>query len=207
MIGFEDFLDVVAGFGEGRDTLIFAHGSGSGVVGGKGTVGRALVLDEQIAEMASAGVDVLKRVMRVGVELSGSTGHQLHEPDGSFGRDGAELEAGFDAGDGVEEFGRQAVTGGGVIEELARFEGGERSGLGEGLGRRERRGRRGDELFLLDERNRFDADFNFTVGSKDFEAIAELLVTFGADAEAGGEDDLFGSPSSGDKGENRRKSH
>lgn len=85
MIGFEDFLDVGAGFGEGRDTLIFAHGSGSGVVGGKGAVGRALELDEQIAEVASAGVDVLKRVMGIGVELSGSAGHQLHEPDSSFG--------------------------------------------------------------------------------------------------------------------------
>lgn len=100
----------------------------------------------------------------------------------------------------MEEFGRQTVTGGSVIEELARFEGGERNGLGGGLERGETCGRRGYKLFLLDERNRFDAYLNFTVGGEDFEAIADLLVTFGADAEAGGEDDLFGSPSSGDEG-------
>ena len=69
--------------------MIALHRCGTGVVSGQSKqdlIGRRLKAGKEVAEKADAAIGILHGIVGVDAELAGGVWHQLHEPNGTFGR-------------------------------------------------------------------------------------------------------------------------
>jgi hypothetical protein len=89
-VSFDNPVDVELSLAIRRYSLVLRDCARACIVSGQSAlhlVGMILVLQQQVAQQLRAGLDVLFRVIRIGVKGSGSLWHQLHYAYGPFWRD------------------------------------------------------------------------------------------------------------------------
>lgn len=109
----QDRVDVVDGLAVRRDAVVPGDGARSGIVGRQGFAYLTLIIlifEEEVTEMASAGVNVLTDVIGVRLEGTSRARHQLHQSDGALAGDGFLVVGRFGHHQGMDEFGREAMS-------------------------------------------------------------------------------------------------
>ena len=133
-----------------RDAVVLFDALRPGVVGGEGLDEIEVVALEEFAEIAGTGLDVGLRVESVvDAKLRGGLGHELHEPLGAFGRDGADVESALGADDAGDEIGVELVGSAGGLYGFTQIEG-LRSDVGGRAGFRVRSGDVGNGFKVID---------------------------------------------------------
>ena len=77
-----------------------------------------LVFQQQITQVACAGFRVLGGIMRIHIQLGGRLWHQLHQPDGAFGRYRVFPIARFGPRDAMHDRGRQTGVKGRLCDKF-----------------------------------------------------------------------------------------
>lgn len=200
----------MARFLVGRDAVVAGDGAFSCIVGAQSAVdlvGVVLIFNKEIAKKPCSAFDILGLVMGVNAERLGGGGHELHDTDGAFGREGRRAQGGFHFGHAENKFSGQAMAFSSVADLL---QGGGRGGWLERLvddGRRlgGRRGqRRGVQFF--DGSDGGAGEFECSgIGVND-KGVAAGFDFQGCNAEAGVEDNFLRRRGGGQPGsEGERK--
>jgi len=164
---------------------------GAGVVGGEGERQVVVVQQQQLFQVARAGVDIFRGIENVfHAEAVGGFGEQLHQPAGVFARDGFGIEIGLDGNHAADEVGVHAVfRGGGAYDFRVRRDG--------RLQARRRRGNGLEDVLGLDAHDVGDGDFDPAASHLQAVFVAEKLVAGDVEAFAAAQDDVFGAGGGG----------